>query len=322
MMQAVLVKPGSDGPLALSEVAIPQAGPGEVLIRVHAAALDRVDTFIRHGSHGMGGAHPVTLGRDFAGVVEAIGEGVSDVRVGDRVVACGRGAHAEFALAPALHTLPMPGGWTFLEAAALPTAGRTAYAAVNELAKIGPADRVLVTAAGGGVGSSAVQFCRIIGAEVIATVGSEWKEDRARAHGASHVYRHDQPGWGKRLLHEVGAVTVVIETVGAAAWPEALTALDDGGTLVCCGVSSGHHLDLHLGHVMTRGWRVLGIGRPDKLTVRNHLLATLLSYDDAGVRPVIDQVFPLSDSETAHAALERSEFFGRIVLETLRNGAP
>lgn len=314
-MQAVLVEPGEHHrPLRLSETALPSPGPGEVLIRVRAAALDRVDTFMRRGTHGMKDAGTVSLGRDLAGSVEALGTGVTGLHVGQRVVACGSGAHAEFAVAPAVLTVPIPDGWTFVEAAALPTAGRTAYAAVTVLAGVGPGDRVLVTAAGGGVGSSAVQLCRIIGAEVIATVGSEWKEARAREHGAAHVFRHDRVGWGERLRSQVGSVTAVIETVGSAVWPDALDALADGGTVVCCGVSSGHRLDLHLGRLMTRGWRLLGIGRPGQVTVREHIISTLETYDEAGVRPIIDRVFPLAHSEAAHAAMESSAFFGRIIL--------
>ncbi len=315
-MRAVIVETvGGDRRTTVAEVAEPDhPGAGEVLIRVHAAALDRVDAFIRRGSHGMRDIAEEPLGRDMAGLIEAVGPEVDHLRVGDRVVATGRGAHAELAVAPAVHTVPIPDGWDFVDAAALPTAGRTAYAAVVELAGVTAADRVLVTAAGGGVGSCAVQMCLSRGAEVIASVGSEWKEQRAREAGASYVVRHDRPGWGDRLRDEVGSVSAVIETTGAHAWPDALAALGDDGVLVCCGVSSGHRVDLHIGRLMTRGWRVLGIGRPDRGVISEHIRATLRTYDEAGIRPVIDRVLPLELSEEAHRLMEESAFYGRIVL--------
>lgn len=314
-MRAVVVEQvGSERRMVHTRVPVPEPGEGEVLVRVGAAALDRVDTFIRRGSHGMGGLSGAVLGRDLAGTVVAVGDGVEGVAEGDRVLGCGTGSHAEYAVAPAALTVPVPDGWSFVEAAALPTAGRTAYAAAFELARVRAGDRVLVTAAGGGVGSFAVQLCRLLGAEVVATVGSAWKEERALALGATHVFRHDQEGWGARLREEAGPVDAVVETTGALAWPEALGALRDFGSVVCCGVSTGHRLDLHLGRMMTGGWRLLGIGRPDRLTVRTHLRGIVRAFDDGAVRPVVHRSLGLAEADAAHDEMERSAFFGRIVL--------
>lgn len=313
-MRAVLIeRTGEDRLLRMGEAAIPVPAPDQLLVRVHATALDRVDTFIRAGSHGMADAGPVP-GRDLAGEVVAVGADCPGFAVGDRVVGTGVGAHAEFALVPVDRALSIPGGWSYVDAAALPTAGRTAYAAVAELADVRSGDKVLVTAAGGGVGSAALQLAALRGAEVIATVGSEWKEQRARDAGARRVVRHDEPGWGARLRAEYGDVDAVIETIGATAWGEALHVLGDGGTLVCCGVSSGHRAEVHIGRVMTRGWRLLGIGRPSRAEVRRHLAATLQSFDEAGIRPIVDRVFALDDAEDAYDTMESSAFFGRIVL--------
>jgi len=314
-MRASVVRTGEPGrPLRTVDLPEPHAGPGEVLIRVRGAAIDRVDTFIRRGTHGMDAGGDVVPGRDLAGTVVRVGEGVSGIAVGDAVVATGRAAHAELAVAPAELTFALPAGWSHHEAAALPTAGRTAYDAVAK-AGVRAGSTVLVTAAGGGVGSAALQLARARGARVVATVGSRWKAERARALGAESVVLHRGAEWSAELAAAVGTVDAVVETVGAPLWPGALELLADDGTIVCCGVSAGHRLDAHLGRLMVRGWRLVGIGRPDRPTVRRHIAATFAAFDEAGLRPVVDRVLPLALAEEGHRLLEESAFFGRIVVD-------
>lgn len=316
MRACVVDATGGDRDLVMRTLPQPVPESGEVLVRVEATALDRVDTFIRRGTHGMSSEHDVVPGRDLAGTVVEVGSGVTAFAAGDRVVAVGRGAHAELAVAPADLTFPVPEGWSFVDAAAIPTAGRTAFDALVNKAGVLAGQTVLVTAAGGGVGSMAVQLARAAGASVVATVGSDWKRDRALALGADHVVLHGGGrDWARDLGAAVGSVDAVIETVGASMWSGACNVLADNGTIVCCGVSAGHRFDAHLGRLMVRGWRWLGIGRPDRASVSNHIRQTFDAYARADLRPVIDRVLPLHRANEAHEALEQSAFFGRIVLE-------
>src|SRR5699024_3236845 len=113
--------------------------------------------------------------------------------------------------------------------------------------------------------------------------------------GADHVYRHDEPGWGELIQEELGSVSAIVDTVGNATWLEALSSLASNGSIVCCGVSSGHQLSLHLGRLMTRGWRLLGIGRPSREVVAEHMRAVVQMYADGGIRPHVYESFALDE---------------------------
>ncbi|GAA2358445.1 quinone oxidoreductase family protein [Dactylosporangium salmoneum] len=305
-----------DAPLRHEPVPRPVPGPDEVLVRVAAASLDRVDTYIRHGTHGMAATEPQILGRDMAGVVSAVGAGVREFRVGDEVIALGRQTHAQYALAPGLHTMPKPPQWSFAEAAALPTAGRTAYDAVVNIARVRPGERVLVVAAGGAVGSFALQFGAHLRAEVYATAGTEDKCATARAHGAHAAVNHYSPDMVEQVLAASGGakMDVIVDPVGGALYESLLRLLARNGRIVTCGVTAGARASLHLGRLMTQGWHIHGIGRPDRHEVAAHLRGCLDLMLAAGAKPIVDRVFPLSEAPDAHRYLEESSFFGRVVL--------
>ncbi len=302
--------------LQYGPVAVPQPGAGEVLIRVRAASLDRVDSYLRRGTHGMAVRTPTVLGRDMAGTVVALGPGVTGITEGDEVVALGRGTHAEFAVAPALHTLPRPADWTDAQAAALPTAGRTAYDAVANLARVRPGETVLVIAAGGAVGTFAVQYARALGARVLATAGSADKRDAAVRLGAETAFDHYADDLVERLTEQTAGagVEVVIESAGGELWTALQSVLARGGRMVTCGVTAGARANIHLGKLMVNGWRIHGIGRPGPAEVAAHLRDSLALSRSIARRPVVDRVYALSDASAAHDQLESSQFFGRIVL--------
>lgn len=315
LASSVSASPGPDG-LRYGPVELPRPGPGDVLIRVCAASLDRVDTYLRRGTHGMAVRSPTVLGRDMAGTVVGLGERVTGIEVGDEVIALGRATHAEYAVAPALHTLPRPAGWTDAEAAALPTAGRTAYAAVVDLARVRPGDTVLVIAAGGAVGTFGVQYARALGARVLATAGSRRKRDAAVDLGAEAAFDHYSDRLIERLREHTrdAGVDVIIESVGGELWSTLHAVLAPGGRMVTCGVTAGARAGIHLGQLMVNGWSLHGIGRPAPDRVAEHLRGALaLSLGTAGP-PVVDRTFPLAAAAEAHRYLESSEFFGRVVL--------
>lgn len=316
MYACVVAESGRDAPLGYERVPRPVPGPGEVLVKVAAAALDRVDTYIRRGTHGMATTRRQILGRDMSGVVAAVGADVTGFQVGDEVIALGRGTHAEYAVAPSPHTMPKPAHWSFVEAAALPTAGRTAYDAVVNIAKLRPGERMLVVAAAGAVGSFALQYGVHLGGEVYATAGSEEKCATARAHGARAALDHYAPDLVPRVLAASGdaLMDVIVDPVGGALYEQLLRLLAPNGRIVTCGVTAGARTNLHLGRLMTQGWHLHGIGRPDREAVAAHLRGCLDLMLEAGRTPIVDRTFPLAEAEAAHAYLERSSFFGRIVL--------
>jgi NADPH:quinone reductase-like Zn-dependent oxidoreductase len=298
--------------LIYGELPEPEPGPNDVLIRVRATSLNRVDLFTRQGSHGTRITPPQILGRDLAGEVVQVGSAVQGLHPGDRVVASGTGSYAEYALAPAARTFPLPETCTFDDGGALPTAGLTAYQMLLNRARVRPGENVLVIAAGSGVGSFAVQIARAIGARVIATAGTEEKLQKAREIGADVAINHYTEDIAARVRDCTAGqgVDVIVEHVGAPVWQACFHSLKENGRLVTCGVTAGHRVELHLGQVFVKGLQILGVGRGTRTDMQELLQLVALGR----VRPVIHQRFPLQEAAAAHRLLENSSFFGKVVL--------
>ncbi|GAB3137019.1 zinc-binding dehydrogenase [Micromonospora sonneratiae] len=319
MHASVLLRSGPGEPLHHRRVTRPVPGPDDVLIQVYAASLDRVDNYIRRGTHGMAVTEPQTPGRDMAGVVAAVGTNVHGFRPGDEVIALGSRTHAEYALAPYWHTLRKPPEWSYAEAAALPTAGRTAYDAIVNITRVQPGERVLVVAASGAVGSFALQLSSHLGAEVYATAGQDWKRRTACALGARAALDHYRADLADQIRAATGGaeMDVIVDPIGGELWERLLTVLAPGGRIVTCGVTAGARGSLHLGRLMTRGWHIHGIGRPGRTQIAEHLRGCLDLMVAADQRPIVDRTFPLAEATAAHDYLEESDFFGRVVLTNM-----
>jgi NADPH2:quinone reductase len=303
---------GSPDVLLYGELPEPPVGPNEVLIRVRACSLNRLDVFTREGSHGTRLTPPHVLGGDIAGEVMRVGEGVEAIQPGDAVIANGRGGYAEYAVAPSQRVYPLPAGCTFDDGATLPVAGLTAWQMVMNRASVRPGESVLITAAGSGVSTFAIQLCHTLGARVITTASSEDKLGKARVLGAEAGILYTQ----EDMLEQVRAFTagegvdVVLEHVGAPVWQACFESLKPGGRFVTCGVTAGHRVDLHLGRVFSRGLTIMGVGRgtPDDMR------AFLKVVAQGKVRGVVHRTFPLAQAAEAHRVMEASSFFGKLVL--------
>lgn len=321
MRAAFHTRQGGPDVLCVGALPDPVPGPTDVLIRVKAAALDRVDVYWREGSHGMRITPPHIGGRDMAGTVVEVGATAQrtypDLVPGADVVAIGRhGAHAELAVAPAVWTLPLPAGCSYEQAAAVPTAGRSAYDGLINRAAIRPGEDVLVFAGGSGVGSFGIQIARAAGCRVIATVGRAQKRLPALELGAGAVidhYREDVVARVHELTSGVG-VHVVLDHVGAPVFADAIRALRPNGRYVTTGVTAGHRADLHLGRVFEKGLSILGVGRPDEQRVRQVLTELFRLVEQKSVKPVVHEVVPIARIADAHRIMESSDFFGKIVL--------
>ena len=313
-MKAVYVEQtGPPEVLIYGDLPTPEPGPNDVLVRVRATSLNRLDVFMREGSHGTRITPPQILGRDMAGEVVRVGSEVREFRPGDRVVGSGNGSYAEYGLAPVERTFLLPASCAFDDGGALPTAGLTAYQMLINRARVRPGEDVLVMAAGSGVSSYAVQIARAVGARVIATAGSAEKLQKALEIGADAVINHYTEDVAARVLELTAGqgVDVIIEHVGAAVWPACFRSLKVNGRLVTCGVTAGHRVDLHLGQVFSRALQIMGVGRGSPQDMRELLRLLALGR----VRPVIHARFPLQEAVAAHRLLESSQFFGKVVLQ-------
>ncbi len=340
-MNAVLFRRhGGPEVLEYTGVPDPSAGPGEVLVRVKACAINHLDRWLREGLPAYRLTLPHIPGSDVAGVVERLGEGVAQLREGDRVVLapalrCGRceacrrdadtfcpsfgirgaacpGGYAELAVAKAEDALPIPADLAFEEAAAFPLAFLTAWHMLVGRARLQPGESVLVHAAGSGVGHAAVQIAKHLGATVFATVGSEAKAAKAKRLGADAVINYERERFEDRLKELTGGrgVQVVVEHVGPQTWEGSLKSLAKGGRLVTCGATTGPTAPLDLRYVFSRQLSLLG----SMMGTRAELLEVLKLVSARRLRPVIDTAFPLREARQAHERLLRRDVFGKLLL--------
>jgi NADPH:quinone reductase-like Zn-dependent oxidoreductase len=326
--------------LRYAEVREPEIGANEVLVRVRACALNHLDLWVRRGMPGIRIPMPDIPGSDIAGEVARVGEKVSGVQPGERVllspgISCGHcvyclrgddnlcrqyrlfgfgvdGGYAEYVASPAVNVIPMPPNLGFDEAAAVPLVFLTAWHMLITRAQLKPDETVLVLGAGSGVGSAAIQIAKTAGARVVATAGSELKLQKARELGADETFLHSIEHWSrevKRLTDRRG-VDVVFEHVGEATWQESLASLAPGGRLVTCGATTGYDGKMDLRYLFTRHISILGSYMGSKAE-----LYPVLDLVKRGlVKPVIDTVMPLTKAREAHERLEKREQFGKIVL--------
>lgn len=318
----------------------PHPGPLDVAVRVRAVALNHIDLWVRRGLPRLRLTLPHILGADIAGVVEAVGERVAGVAVGDEVVlapgvSCGQcaacvdgrdtlcadysilgehisGGYAERVVLPGVNVLPKPARLSFEDAAAVPLVFLTAWNMLVTNGRIQMGDVVLVWGAGSGVGSAAVQIARTLGARVIATAGAGWKLDRARELGADEVINHAEQDVAAELRRLVGrrGVDIVFDHVGAATWETSLKALARGGRLVTCGATSGSEAMTDVRYIYGRQLTIAGTWVGTKRELRE-----VMRLVEAGrVRPVVHAVLPLARAADAHRMMERREQFGKIVL--------
>ena len=317
--------------LTLAERPMPEPKPGEAVVKLTAASLNYRDWLLVQGGYGRAaGALPLVPLSDGAGVVEAVGEGVTRVAPGDRVcpimfqgwlagelresdyerVLGGPldGVAAEAMLLDAEGLVRLPPGLSDQEAACLPCAGLTAWNAVIGQGQVKPGERVLVLGTGG-VALFALQFAKLAGAEVIVTSKSDEKLARARALGADHTINYvATPDWGKaaRELGD-GGVDLVVET-GGGTLSESLRALRPGGRIALMGVLGGQSLDAKLSAIVMRRLSILGV----TVGSRDDFEAMLRAIAASGLKPVIDSSYPLEELRPALEHLASQTHFGKV----------
>jgi NADPH:quinone reductase-like Zn-dependent oxidoreductase len=324
--------------LQYEEVPDPKPRKDQVLVRVRACALNHLDIWTRKGLPGVNLPH--ILGSDVAGEIVEVGEYISDFQPGQRVLLapmhfcrhCAKclaglqnqcrqftvlgngvdGGNCELIAVPAAMVIPIPDTLDFNEAASVPLVFVTAWHMLTGRANIRPGHTVLILGANSGVGIAAIQIAKLFHARVITTAGDDHKAERARELGADHVINHYQQKISQevRKLTNHRGVDIVLEHVGAATWEESVKSLGAAGTLVTCGATTGPNVQLDLRFLFSRQLSLLGsyMGTMGELhEVLGHVFA-------GRIKPVIDHVFPLQEIRAAHEYMERSQMFGKIVL--------
>jgi zinc-binding alcohol dehydrogenase/oxidoreductase len=312
--------------LVLEEAPDPEPGPGEVLVRLRASALNHLDVWIRKGLPSV--PKPRILGADGAGVVEALGDGVSGFAPGERVVLNpgieagggrihvigehGDGTNAELIAVPATNVHPIPAGLSFEEAAAFPLVFETAYRMLVTRAGLREGEWVLAWGIGGGVSTAALAIAKALGARVLVTSSSEAKLERARELGADATVNHATGDVKAAVQEATGGhgADVVVENVGEATWAMSLQVAAPGGRITVCGATSGPNPPAALHRIWWKQLSILGstMGTGEDFAGAYELVAS------GRALPVVDSVLPLEEIRAAHERLEAGEQLGKIVL--------
>lgn len=343
MKAAVFDRRGGLDVIQYKDVPEPELAAGEMLVRVHACGVNHLDIYAREGSHGVKAPLPHIGGLEPSGQVAALGPGVYDWQVGERVLVgaftsdgtcefCRSGndnlclnrkiigvsvdgGFAQYVKVPASAGIRLPDNISFVEASAIPAAFGTAWHMLNFRARVQPGEWVLVHAVGSGVGSAAVQVAKQLGAQVIATSSSDEKLELAKQWGASHVINYNRtPNFQNevRRLTAGRMVDVVFEHVGQSTWKSSIASLRPTGRLVTCGGSSGRWGETDIWGLF---WQQLTILGSNGCTHRE-FYQVLDLYAQGKFHAVIDRAFPLSELAAAQQHLIERKQFGKVVMVT------
>ncbi len=321
MVAAVRVhKPGGPEVMKYEDVEVGAPGQGQIRVRIHACGLNYIDTYFRSGLYPPP-AVPFVLGNEGAGEVTAVGPGVTDFKVGDRVAWVMIGSYAAERLLPADRAVKLPANISYEQAAAMMLKGMTAQYLLRRTHKVQKGENVLIHAAAGGVGLIACQWANHLGANVIGTVGSKQKAELAKAHGCHHVILYNEEDFVARVkeITKGELCAVVYDGVGKATFPGSLDCLRPLGLFVSFGNASGPIEAFNLGILSQKG--SLYVTRPTLVThtaKHEDLLATandLFSVVASGaVKIAVNQKYALKDAVKAHRDLEGRKTTGASVL--------
>ncbi|UCC81978.1 MAG: zinc-binding dehydrogenase [Gemmatimonadota bacterium] len=334
-MKAVLLRAtGRPNVLGVSELPEPVPGAGEVRVRLAYASINYAEILSRKGLYAWAPQRPYILGMEGAGVIDEVGDGVDPTRVGSEVmVGTQYGCYAEKVVVPVERAIPAIESFTMEENAAFPVNYMTAWVALAELARVEKGDKLIVTAAAGGVGTAAVQLAAGLGCEVYGLVGSREKLDLVRSLGAREALSYRDSDCFERLRALSGGVDVVLETVGGSVFRESQSLLNPFGRIVVAGFAG---LDLKRWNPLSwwRTWRDLPRAKVGDLAeASTGVMATHLGYlldeparlqaiferlrafvAEVGIKPVVGKIFPFEDVAEAHAFVESRASVGKVLL--------
>lgn len=343
-MRAIFyVEHGDPGVLTYGDFEEPTAERGDVVVDVKAASVNHLDLFVRRGIPGLKIPLPQVPGSDAAGLISAVGDDVTDLSVGDRVVmnpsvCCG---HCEFCVRgdaslcesykltgettqgtccekiaiPARNAIRIPDSMSFEDAASIPLVFLTAWRMLISRGRVRPGEDVLILGASAGVGIAAIQIAKVAGARVFAAASTSEKLDLCRALGADVLINYAEEDFVKRVRSETNkrGVDVVVDYIGKDTWVKSLRSLVGGGRLLTCGATTGHDPQTDLRHVFYRQLEVIG----STMGGHNDLVTPLKLILEGRMRPVVGAVFDLKDTADAHRMMEERRALGKIVIRIL-----
>ncbi|MBU3000288.1 NAD(P)H-quinone oxidoreductase [Roseovarius nubinhibens] len=321
MTAVEITQPGGPEVLQITQRPMPEAGPGEVVIRVAWAGVNRPDALQRAGLYAPPPSASDLPGLEASGEIVALGEGVGDWALGDQVCALlPGGGYAEYVATPAAHCLPVPEGMGMREAACLPETFFTVWSNVFMRGGLQAGERFLVHGGSSGIGTTAIQLAKAFGARVFATAGSEAKCAACRDLGADRVINYRDEDFSEILRAEGGA-NLILDMVGGDYLPRNVRALADEGRLVQIAFLKGPKVELNFAQVMMRRLTITGSTlRPQsdlaKARIAEALRREVWPLLAAGrIAPVMDSDYPLAEASQAHAHMEAGDHIGKIVLK-------
>ncbi|MBI5233816.1 MAG: NADPH:quinone reductase [Deltaproteobacteria bacterium] len=304
--------------MKIEEVVDPKPGAGEVVVRIYAAGVNPVDTYMRSGGYALKPSLPYTPGLDGAGIVESVGEGVLGLKAGDRVYIAGSisGSYAEKTLCRESQAHLLPDNISFSQGACLYVPYGAAYHALFHKAKALPGDVVLVHGASGGVGIAALQLARAAGMKVIGTSSTDKGQGLVMEQGAHHVVNHNDPGHFEQILALTNGrgVDVILEMLANINLDRDLGILAQNGRVSVIG--SRGRVDIDLRQAMGRGAAIMGMvvmqaTERETLSIHSAIRAGL---ENGTLRPVVGREMPLSEAPAAHHEIMEKSAFGKIIL--------
>ena len=318
-MKAILVHEfGGPEVLKLEEVPTPRPAAGQVLVRIHAAGVNPYDTYMRSGLYPIKPPLPYTPGSDAAGSVEAVGEGVTKVKKGDRVYTAKTltGAYAEYALTLESQVHPLPAKITYAQGAGIWVPYGTAYHALHQCTKARAGESLLIHGASGGVGIAAAQMASAMGMTVLGTAGTEKGLELAMREGAHHVFNHTKPDYREQILKTTGGlgVNLILEMLANVNLGHDLKLLATHGRVIVIG--SRGDVTISPRDIMSRQGSILafavwGLTEAEEKEIHAGILAGL---ENGTQSPVIGKEIPLSDAPRAHKEILQPGAYGKIVL--------
>jgi len=318
-MKAIVVHEfGGPEVLTFEEISTPRPAAGQVLVRIHAAGVNPYDTYMRNGTYAIKPPLPYTPGSDGAGVVEAVGEGVTSVKPGDRVYVATTvsGAYAEYALAMERQVHPLPEKITYVQGAGVWVPYGTAYHALYQRTRARAGETVLIHGASGGVGIAAIQMARAIGLTVLGTAGTEKGRDLVKRERADHVFDHSDPDYREHILKATGGrgVDLILEMLANVNLGHDLKLLAFHGRVVVIGSRGDVTItprDLMLRRSSVLAFTLWGITEAEENEIHAGLIAGLAN---GTLRPIVGKELPLAEAARAHKEVLEPGAFGKIVL--------
>jgi len=323
MHAVVISEPGDPEVLQWTEVPDPEPGPGEVVVEVAAAGVNRADLMQRQGLYPPPPGAPPYPGLECSGTVAALGDGVSGWHVGEQVCALlSGGGYAEQVAIPAGQLLPVPKGSTLIEAAALPETACTVYSNVFQIARLAAGQTLLVHGGGSGIGTMAIQLAKHAGARVAVTAGSQEKLDVCRALGADITINYREEDFVDSLMAATDGhgADVILDIVGAAYLAKNIAALAPDGRIANIGMQQGRRAELDFGALMAKRAAISSTSlrarpREQKASIVAAVAQHVWPAIGAGlIRPVIDAELPMERAAQAHQIMTESTHTGKILL--------